>query len=129
MHTLDERLHTAGTALFVISLAASLMGLLGYLARVSLVMESGEILTVVGAALPTIGAALFGIRGQSDFIGAARRSEETARRLRRTQDRMRVKPMDLTLAARLMEDAAQTMAADLGEWRTTFLDRRLAIPS
>jgi hypothetical protein len=129
MHTLDERLHKAGTALFVISLAASLLGLLGYLASVPLVLESGEVLTVVGAALPTIGAALFGIRGQSDFMGAARRSEETARRLRRTRDRMRAKPMDLTLAARLMEDAAQTMAADLGEWRTTFLDRRLAIPS
>jgi len=129
MHALDERLHRAGTALFVVSLAASLLGLLGYLARVPLVMESGEVLTVVGAALPTIGAALFGIRGQSDFIGAARRSEETARRLRRTLERMRVGPMDLSLAARLMEDAAETMAADLGEWRTTFLDRRLAIPS
>jgi hypothetical protein len=129
MHQLDKRLHKAGTALFAISLADSFIGLLSYIAHIHVVLASGEILTVLGAAFPTVGAALFGIRGQSDFIGAARRSEETARRLRRTEERMLRKPIDLSLAARLMEDAAETMAADLGEWRTTFLDRRLAIPS
>ena len=36
------------------------------------------LLTVLSAGLPTIGAALFGIRGQGDFAAAAGRSEATA---------------------------------------------------
>ena len=129
MNHLDHRLHQAGTVLFVASLVCSSIGLIGYLAHIEAILQFEKLLTALGVALPTLGASLFGIRGQSDFAGAARRSAETTKRLRRTAEQMRAEHMTLSMAARLSEDAAQTMAADLGEWRTAFLERRIAIPS
>ena len=129
MNLLDHRLHRAGTVLFTASLICGLLGLSGFLVHLDMVNGVEKLFTALEVALPTLGAALFGIRGQSDFAGAARRSAETARRLRRTGDQMRSDAMTLSLAARLTEDAAATMAADLGEWRTAFLERRIAIPS
>jgi hypothetical protein len=129
MATLDHRLHQAGTVLFVASLICCLIGLLGFLPGVQMIKSLEKLLTVLSAALPTLGAAVFGIRGQSDFAGAARRSSETAKRLRRTVEQMQLLPPSLSKAARLTEDAAQTMAADLGEWRTAFLERKIAIPA
>lgn len=129
MHLLDERLHRAGTVLFVLSLACSLVGLCGYVADIAAVHAYGPWLTVAGAGLPTVGSALFGIRGQNDFSGVARRSASTATRLRAIAERLRAPPLSPDTAARLTEDAARAMAADLTEWRGAFLDRKLQIPA
>ena len=87
------------------------------------------LLGVMSAVLPTLGTAVFGIRGQGDFAGAARRSAETAGALQRAFDRLMAPPIDLPSAARATEDASVTMLADLGAWRTSYRDRKLAIPS
>ena len=67
-------------------------------------------------SLPSLGAAIFGIRSQGDFGAVAARSRHTAAQLERIA-------ADLTTArslprtADLTEQAARVMLADLGEWR------------
>lgn len=86
-------------------------------------------MTVLSAGLPTIGAALFGIRGQGDFAAAAGRSEATAERLQVLAHRLRSQPIDLSTAARAAEDFAATMLDDLDEWHVSYRHRKLAIPA
>ncbi|NJC32810.1 hypothetical protein GGR88_000284 [Sphingomonas jejuensis] len=129
MHRLDHRLHRAGTVLFWSTVLLSVVGLTGYALQLEIIGSASKWLTVLGAALPTLGAALFGIRGQSDFAGASRRSTGTADRLARAAQRLETDPITLPVITRAVEDAAATMAADVGEWRTSYLDRKLAIPA
>jgi hypothetical protein len=83
---------------------------------------------VLTAALPTIGSALFGIRGALDFAAAAARSSNTAHRLAQIAERLRQAPLGLSDAARAAEEASVTMQRDLGEWRSAYQHRVLAIP-
>lgn len=129
MHLLDHRLHRAGTVLFWSTVLLSGVGLIGYALQIEAVAQFSKWLTVLGAALPTLGAASFGIRGQSDFAGVSRRSTATADRLARAAQRLETRPSALPVVTRAVEDAAATMAADVGEWRTSYLDRKLAIPA
>ncbi|THD61548.1 DUF4231 domain-containing protein [Phenylobacterium sp.] len=129
MHQLDHRLHLAGTALFYLTVALGLTALIGILAGSELVHTYGRWLTVASAGLPTIGAALFGIRGQGDFIGASGRSAETADKLQEVAEELKARPADLTRASRALENAARVMLADLGEWRVSYRHRKLAIPA
>jgi hypothetical protein len=125
MHHLDHRLHLIGTGLFYATAAIGVVTLAGLAAGLS----PPRLLTALSAGLPTIGAALFGIRGQGDFVGASGRSAETETKLKRAMSRMATLPGNVTLACRTTEDAAATMLADLGEWRATYRHRKLAIPA
>jgi hypothetical protein len=125
MHHLDHRLHLIGTGLFYATAAIGVVTLAGLAAGLS----PPRLLTALSAGLPTIGAALFGIRGQGDFVGASGRSAETETKLKRAVSRMATLPGNVTLACRTTEDAAATMLADLGEWRATYRHRKLAIPA
>lgn len=129
MHLLDHRLHIFGTALFMITVAGGLLTLVAVLTHAQFMAPMKTLLGVMSAVLPTLGTAVFGIRGQGDFAGAARRSAETAGALQRAFDRLMAPPIDLPSAARATEDASVTMLADLGAWRTSYRDRKLAIPS
>jgi hypothetical protein len=129
MHKLDHRLHLMGTALFYATAALGLMSLVGMAMDPELVHRQGRLLTALSAGLPTVGAALFGIRGQGDFIGASGRSAETADKLQSVAEELHVRPVDLIHGCRALENAAQIMRADLGEWRVSYRHRRLAIPA
>ncbi|HZZ31301.1 MAG TPA: DUF4231 domain-containing protein, partial [Phenylobacterium sp.] len=129
MRRLDHRLHLMGTALFYATAALGLLGLVGLAFDPGLLHAQGPLLTVLSAGLPTIGAALFGIRGQGDFIGASGRSAETADKLQSLAEELKARPVDLIHACRALENAAQIMRADLGEWRVSYRHRRLAIPA
>jgi hypothetical protein len=76
-----------------------------------------------------VGAALFGIRGQGDFIGFSGRAAETADQLQSVAEELQARPVDLIHACRTLENAAQIMRADLGEWRVSYRHRKLAIPA
>lgn len=129
MHHLDHRLHQVGTALFYAAIGVGIYGLIGHSLHIELPILSGTVLTVFSAGLPTIGSALFGIRGHADFSGAAGRSEATAERLQILAKRLRSHPMDLATAARAAEDSAATMLKDLDEWHVSYRHRKLVIPS
>jgi hypothetical protein len=87
------------------------------------------VFSVLAAALPTLGGAIFGIRGAGDFSGTAGRSAETARRLAHVAKLLHRPNVDYAAAVRATEEAAGIMLADLGEWRSTHTNRKLAIPS
>jgi len=129
MHHLDHRLHTIGNRLFIATVVAGLVIMAAIITHAHWLLPWKIPLGVLTAVLPTLGSAVFGMRGQGDFAGAARRSAETADALARSTLRLRERPIELPAAARATEDAAVTMLADLGAWRTSFSDKKLAIPA
>lgn len=130
MHLLEHRLHRAGTLLFLTTVAVGVAALAGFVTLGFQRMHPfGPAVSVLAAALPALGSAVFGIRGQGDFAGTARRSLATAIQLERRMRLLREQPLPLRLVARLSEEAAAAMAADLNEWRLSYRDRKLVIPS
>ncbi|HMI19403.1 MAG TPA: hypothetical protein VK533_07660 [Sphingomonas sp.] len=129
MHVLDHRLHQIGLTLFAMTILIGLGTLGGLLFAHELTKQIAPVLGMLSAALPTLGAAIFGIRGAGDFAGTAGRSAETARRLAHAASLLRRDPIDHKAAVRASEEAASIMLADLGEWRSTYTHRKLAIPS
>ena len=129
MHLLDHRLHRLGLALFATTILTCLAMLAGLLLSVDLVEQHLVLLGTLTAALPTVGAAIFGIRGAGDFAGTAGRSAETARRLAHAAGLLRRADIDQAGATRAVEEAASIMLADLAEWRSIYTHRKLEIPS
>lgn len=129
LHRLDHRLHQVGTALFYATALVALVSLAGLLLHIDVIYSRIKILTALAAILPTVGAAVYGVRGQGDFIGASGRAAETAEKLQKAATRLHARPLDLSLACRAVEHVAATMLADLGEWRVSYKHRKLAIPS
>ncbi|MBS0480494.1 MAG: DUF4231 domain-containing protein, partial [Proteobacteria bacterium] len=80
MHRLEHRLHTLGTVMFGLTVVTC-AGLLAFKAADAMV-HSLDVLaqpltiaaTIVSAALPAVGAAIYGIRMQGDFAGIAERN-------------------------------------------------------
>ena len=129
MHKLDHRLHKLGMALFGATIFLGIGTLFGLLFAYKQIGPFAPILGTLSAALPTLGAGIFGIRGAGDFAGTAGRSAETARRLEHIVAVLQREHIDQGIAARAAEQAAAIMLADLGEWRSTYTHRKLAIPS
>jgi hypothetical protein len=129
MHKLDHRLHHAGTSLFYATLVISAISLAGVMLHIEAIKDAIKLLTFLSAALPTAGAALFGLRGQGDFAGAAGRSTRTASRLRRSALALEVQPLTLARVGRIMEGASRAMLEDLEDWRTAYSHRKLLIPA
>lgn len=129
MHRLDHRLHSGGQALLILTGLVGVGTLIGLLVAYPLVKPYSLQLSLLSAALPTLGGALFGLRGAGDFAGTARRSQATAERLARVAALLRRDGISPLLAARALEEAAAIMLADLAEWRSSYADRKLAVPS
>lgn len=129
MHKLDHWLHSGGQTLLILTGLTGVGTLLGLLFAYDVVKPFSLQLSLLSAALPTLGGALFGLRGAGDFAGVARRSEATAERLARVATLLRRDGLSHTLAARALEEAAAIMLADLAEWRSSYADRKLAVPS
>ena len=129
MHALDHRLHRFGGALFYATGLIGLILLAGFTLGIDAIAAQAKYLSVLTAALPTIGGAVFGIRGAGDFAGAAARSARTAAHLERVAARLKGDDPTLADAARALEDAAAAMLGDLGEWRNAYRSRKLAIPA
>lgn len=129
MHALDHRLHRLGLALFGSTILIGLVTLAALLFSIKEIKEFTPVLGLLSAMLPTVGAAIFGIRGAGDFAGTAGRSAETARQLAHAASLLRRDNIDQAGATRAVEEAASIMLADLAEWRSTYTHRKLAIPS
>ncbi len=129
MHKLDHMLHSGGQALLILTGLTGVGTLIGLLVAYALVKPYSLELSLLSAALPTLGGALFGLRGAGDFAGTARRSAATAERLARMAELLRRDGLSPTLMACALEEAAAIMLADLAEWRSSYADRKLAVPS
>lgn len=128
LHRLDHRLHRIGNALFAVTIAACLVFIIGYFTHRDWVTAHAPAFVFLSAGLPALGTALFGIRVQGEFGGAAERSLLTAERLGGPAAALNGEDPDLPRCADLLEGAARTMLADLGEWRMTYGRRKLVIP-
>ncbi len=129
MHKLDHRFHQIGLTMFIFTILIGLGMLFGLLIDYDRTKYVTPILGMLSAALPTLGAAIFGIRAAADFAGTAGRAAETARRLAHVCNLIRREDIDHGTTARVAEEAAAIMLADLAEWRSTYTHRKLAIPS
>ena len=123
---LDQRLEKIGTALFVATLAVSVVTVLGLALDADMVNRFGNWFTLVSAGFPALGTAVFGIRFQGDFGGDALRSMATADTLRQIDQELR-KQVLLSRAADLAEQAARFMLSDLDEWRLVNQQRDLTV--
>ncbi len=131
MRHLDHTLHKLGEYLFGGTVVACVFwivlkptGLLAFHASVNIT----ALVTAITAALPAMGAALYGIRMQGDFVGIADRSEVTVKRFKRLQRALEADALEFDrLAARLRRFCEITLA-DVAHWRTTYQARPLSLP-
>jgi hypothetical protein len=128
MHMLDHRLHLIGTTLFAVSILGCLVFVAAYLIAYDWVRANAATFIALSAGLPALGAAIFGIRVQGDFGGSAERSAATAQDLVRIVEAIEQPGLDLARTTDLVEAAAATMLADLGDWRLAYQQRRLELP-
>jgi hypothetical protein len=116
-----------GTALFVATIVSCIVLVVGYLAAPGWVYRHAAIFVTLSAGLPAFGTAIFGIRVHGDFAGTSLRSHATAERLAAIAGQVDG-DVDLPRAADLFERGAQSMLADIGEWRLAHRQRDLVIP-
>jgi hypothetical protein len=88
-----------------------------------------SILTFLGAVLPAFASALAGIRAQGDFRASAQQSVATKKKLsvllHRAETRM---PENYPEACAFLEEVADAMNSELGQWRLLFSYRPLPAP-
>lgn len=113
---LDHRLETVAGFLFIATLVTCVAVIAGQIFEPQWILSYNNWLTLVSAGFPALGTAVFGIRYQGDFGGAAVRSQTTANALRALRDEL-LKDVHLARAGDLAEQAARIMLSDLDEWR------------
>ncbi len=133
MHRLEHRLHLLGTVLFAAT-ALTCIGLLlfkvlgGMLPGHDALSHPATIAaTIISAALPAFGAAIYGIRMQGDFSGSAERAAQLAEKLailRRAIDQAQ----DFDALGRCARSATSLLTADVASWLHTTRARPLALP-
>ncbi|MDP1026852.1 hypothetical protein Q5H91_06485 [Sphingomonas sp. KR1UV-12] len=133
MHKLEHRLHRLGGALFTTT-ALVCAGVLG----IELVWTFSHApgahhslpigVTVVSAALPAIGAAIYGIRMQGDFAGAAERNSVLAKQLVELRRIVADEPPGFDGLRRLIRRTAELLTADVSQWLRTTRARPLSLP-
>jgi hypothetical protein len=136
MHRLEHRLHRLGLLLFgatalicVLTLtlkAASGMGL--HLAAEPVEHSLATLLTIGSAALPAMGAAIYGIRMQGDFAGIAERNEALVDHLTSLRRAVVADALDFDTLRRRVRRATDLLTADLETWLQTYHARPLALP-
>jgi hypothetical protein len=129
MHKLSHRLHAIATSLFGATIAALIAYLALYAFSPDIASGASKLLVVLTAGLPALGAALQGIREQGEFERASMRSHATAAQLEKLAGDLSVRPLSLTRAKALVEEAGRVMLEDVGEWRSTFETRKMALPA
>ncbi|RZJ06340.1 MAG: hypothetical protein EON89_00615 [Brevundimonas sp.] len=134
MHDLEHRLHLAGTALFATT-ALACVGLLAFKAVAHVVPAAYPLqaplsltVTIISAAFPAIGAAIYGIRMQGDFGGAAARSERLRHDLSTLRRVIDADSLDFDTLSRRVRRVADLLEGDLTTWLRTYHARPLALP-
>lgn len=133
MHLLEHRLHRLGGALFATT-ALVCAGVLGIEMVWTFSHEPGVAhalplgVTVVSASLPAIGAAVYGIRMQGDFAGAAERNASLAIQLTELRRIVRDEAPGFDGLRRLIRRTAELLTADVSQWVRATRARPLSLP-
>jgi hypothetical protein len=134
MHHLDHRTHVAGTLCFVATMLVC-VSLLIYKLMPGDHGPHGDGFDIVSAAallsagLPAFGAAIFGIRVQSDFSGLASRSDRAVLQLETLLNALRMDAPNFALLGDRLKRLAQIMVSDLASWRIVYQGRPLVLPA
>jgi hypothetical protein len=134
MHRLEHRLHLLGTTLFGATALACLALLvfkttyqwMPTLEWLQHPIATGA--TIASAALPAIGAAIYGIRMQGDFAGIASRNEALAHHLAMLRTIINDDALDFDTLNRRIRRATDLLTGDLESWLQTYHARPLALP-
>ncbi len=136
MHLLEHRLHRLGTMLFAAT-ALVCVSFLGYEGLAHIVHhETLEALskplaiaaTILSAALPAVGAAIYGIRMQGDFAGTAERSESLSHHLSMLRTAIDGDDDGFDTLKRRVDRATDLLTEDLANWLATYHTRPLTLP-
>jgi hypothetical protein len=134
MHRLDHRLHVLGTVLFAAT-AFACFGLLVFKGLVEMRPQlSGlqtpitTLTTIASAALPAIGAAIYGIRMQGDFAGIAGRNETLSHQLTSLRAVIDADALTFDTLGRRIRRTTDLLTSDLASWLQTYHARPLALP-
>jgi hypothetical protein len=136
MHRLDHRLHNLGTVLFAmtalvcVSLLAFKMAdkMAGIAALDTIAHPFLTATTIASAALPAIGAAIYGIRMQGDFAGIAERSTSLAHNLAALKHVIDADALSFDTLKRRVARATDLLTQDLASWLQTYHARPLTLP-
>jgi len=135
MHRLDHRLHLLGTCAFAATAGVCIIVfMLKWLGLFHMIDSKGLpptlflVTTMLSAALPAIGAAIYGIRMQGDFAGIAERDSGLSAKLRalRNVDASDTLCFD-TLSQRIAR-VTQLLTEDRTRWRQIYHARPLSLP-
>lgn len=134
MHRLEHRLHLLGTVMFTATVLAC-VGLLTFKAM-DAVMPALDAFahplaiatTILSAALPAIGAAIYGIRMQGDFAGIAERSHMLGEQLATLRAVIADDALGFDTLARRVTRVTGLLTEDLSSWLRTYHARPLALP-
>jgi hypothetical protein len=135
MHLLEHRLHHFGGALFTfVALVCGCVFAVEFL-RVAFPHGAGHELphiplgmSLLSAALPAIGAAIYGVRMQGDFAGVAERSSALGAQLRGIRTVATDDPPTFDSLLRLVRRTTDLLDQDLGQWFHALRARPLALP-
>ncbi len=132
MHKLEHRLHHTGEFLFGGTIIACTVWIIAKLSGLPMSFGGSigltEIVTALTAALPALGAAIYGIGMQGDFAGIAQRSEATVARLERLKRALKDDPLEYARLISRLRRLADIMLTDVAHWRTTYQARPLKLP-
>ena len=132
MHRLEHRLHRLGTTLFAATALICVMLVMFKMADVGgmhvLPHAMLTAATIASAALPAIGAAIYGIRMQGDFAGIAERSETLARNLTTLHHVIDADTLSFDTLKRRTARATDLLTQDLASWLQTYHARPLTLP-
>jgi hypothetical protein len=134
MHHLEHRLHKLGTILFMATAATCLALLLfkamhGWLPGAEALQGPVTIAaTIVGAALPAIGAAIYGIRMQGEFAGIAARNDALVAQLVTLRHVMTADTLSFDALNRRIRRMTTLLTGNLENWLQTYHARPLALP-
>lgn len=134
MHRLEHRLHTAGTVMFGLTVVTCI-GLLMFKAADAMI-HSLDVLsqpltiaaTIVSAALPAVGAAIYGIRMQGDFAGIAERNHAIGEQLATMRTVIAQDALTFDTLSRRVNRVTDLLTDGLASWLRTYHARPLALP-
>jgi hypothetical protein len=113
--TWDSRLFAATGVLFAITAVAAFLHLLGWGERAGKASELGVVLIVLSICVPAVGAALHGIRTQSEFRRHAQRYQQMAVLLGQVRDELS-RAQSIEWIHEIAADAERVMRAENSDW-------------
>jgi hypothetical protein len=111
----DSRLFAATGVLFALTAVAAFLHLLGWGDHGGKASEFGVVLIVLSICVPAVGAALHGIRTQSEFRRHAQRYQRMAGLLRQLEDDLS-RAQSIEWIHEIAADAERVMRAENSDW-------------